>query len=72
MTKKEIATQAMDILEKKYPDAICSLDYRKDYELLISTRLAAQCTDARVNLVTPVRLQIPHFAGFGRKPAGGN
>lgn len=54
MTKKEIATQAMDILEKKYPDAICSLDYRKDYELLISTRLAAQCTDARVNLVTPV------------------
>lgn len=36
-----------------YPDAICSLDYYKDYELLISVRLAAQCTDARVNMVTP-------------------
>ena len=40
-------------LKKLYPDAICSLDYRKDYELLFSVRLAAQCTDARVNLVTP-------------------
>ena len=36
-----------------YPDAECSLDYAKDYELLFSVRLAAQCTDARVNLVTP-------------------
>ena len=40
-------------LKKLYPDAICSLDYAKDYELLFSVRLAAQCTDARVNLVTP-------------------
>lgn len=40
-------------LKKLYPDAACSLDYRKDYELLFSVRLAAQCTDARVNLVTP-------------------
>ena len=40
-------------LKKLYPDAICSLDYEKDYELLFSVRLAAQCTDARVNLVTP-------------------
>lgn len=40
-------------LKKLYPDAICSLDYGKDYELLFSVRLAAQCTDARVNLVTP-------------------
>ena len=40
-------------LKKLYPDAICSLDYQKDYELLFSVRLAAQCTDARVNLVTP-------------------
>ena len=40
-------------LKKLYPDAICSLDYRKDYELLFSVRLAAQCADARVNLVTP-------------------
>lgn len=40
-------------LKKIYPEAICSLDYRKDYELLFSTRLAAQCTDERVNQVTP-------------------
>ena len=40
-------------LKKLYPDALCSLEYQKDYELLFSVRLAAQCTDARVNLVTP-------------------
>lgn len=40
-------------LKALYPDAVCSLDYKKDYELLFSVRLAAQCTDARVNLVTP-------------------
>lgn len=40
-------------LKELYPDAMCSLDYGKDYELLFSVRLAAQCTDARVNLVTP-------------------
>ena len=52
MTKKEIAEKAVEILEKTYPDARCSLSYRKPYELLIATRLSAQCTDARVNLVT--------------------
>ena len=40
-------------LKELYPDAACSLDYDKDYELLFSVRLAAQCTDARVNQVTP-------------------
>ena len=40
-------------LKEAYPEAICSLDYQKDYELLFSTRLAAQCTDERVNKVTP-------------------
>ena len=40
-------------LKKLYPDALCSLEYQKYYELLFSVRLAAQCTDARVNLVTP-------------------
>lgn len=43
----------IEALKELYPDAECSLDYRKDYELLFSVRLAAQCTDARVNLVTP-------------------
>lgn len=54
MTKKERALKAVEVLEKVYPDAVCSLTYEKPYELLISTRLSAQCTDARVNLVTPV------------------
>ena len=52
MTKKERALLAIELLKQVYPEAICSLDYEKPYELLISTRLAAQCTDARVNIVT--------------------
>lgn len=54
MTKKERAALAVAKLKELYPDAICSLEYneRKPYELLISTRLSAQCTDARVNIVT--------------------
>ena len=43
----------LDALKVKYPDAICALHYQKDYELMIAVRLSAQCTDARVNLVTP-------------------
>ena len=53
MTKKQIATNAVEALKKEYPDAICSLDAGNPFELLIATRLSAQCTDARVNLVTP-------------------
>lgn len=41
------------LLKDKYPDALCALQYKKDYELMISVRLAAQCTDARVNMITP-------------------
>ncbi len=52
MRKTETARLACEELEKFYPDADCTLDYEKPYELLISTRLAAQCTDARVNIVT--------------------
>lgn len=51
-TEKEIY-EIIETLKEMYPDAECSLDYAKDYELLFSVRLAAQCTDARVNLVTP-------------------
>ena len=40
-------------LKQEYPDALCALQYEKDYELMIAVRLSAQCTDARVNLVTP-------------------
>lgn len=53
MTKKEKAKKIIEILEEIYPDAICSLEYSEPYQLLIATRLAAQCTDARVNMVTP-------------------
>lgn len=53
MTKKEIALNAVEALKAEYPDAICSLTYKKPHELLIATRLSAQCTDARVNMVTP-------------------
>lgn len=51
-SKKEI-TAIIESLKEIYPDALCSLNYEKDYELLFSVRLAAQCTDARVNMVTP-------------------
>lgn len=53
MTKKERAAQAVELLKREYPDAICSLQYSDPFQLLCATRLSAQCTDARVNLVTP-------------------
>lgn len=53
MTKKERARLAVELFKKEYPDAICSLDYTDAFQLLIATRLSAQCTDARVNMVTP-------------------
>ena len=49
---KQRAVEIVDALEKVYPEAQCSLVYIKPYELLIATRLSAQCTDARVNIVT--------------------
>ena len=50
---KRKALAVIDGLKKRYPDALCALQYEKDYELMIAVRLSAQCTDARVNLVTP-------------------
>lgn len=52
MTKKEVAKLACEELEKIYPDIDCTLTYEKPYELMFAARLAAQCTDARVNVVT--------------------
>lgn len=52
MRKKERALLAVERLKERYPEAVCSLEYEKPYELLIATRLSAQCTDARVNIVT--------------------
>ena len=53
MTKKQIALLAVNALKAEYPDAVCSLDYSDPLQCLVATRLSAQCTDARVNLVTP-------------------
>jgi len=50
---KEKVAAIIDILKGIYPDPVCALQYSKDYELMIAVRLSAQCTDARVNLVTP-------------------
>ena len=60
MKKRDIAIKAVEALKAEYPDAICSLDYKDPFQLLVATRLAAQCTDARVNMVTP--------ALFGKYP----
>ena len=54
MTKKQAAHEAVRRLKTAYPDAICSLESTQPHELLIATRLSAQCTDARVNIVTQV------------------
>ena len=53
MKTNEEVWSIVNALKALYPDGICSLDYEKDYELLFSVRLAAQCTDERVNKVTP-------------------
>ena len=51
MTKKQRALEIIERLKKEYPDAVCTLDYDQAWKLLVSVRLAAQCTDARVNIV---------------------
>ena len=53
MTKKQRAAKLIELLKVQYPDVKCALTYRKPHELLIATRLSAQCTDKRVNMVTP-------------------
>ena len=52
-TMEQKVRSIIDTLNVRYPDALCALHYEKDYELMIAVRLSAQCTDARVNLVTP-------------------
>lgn len=51
MTKEELALELIQRLKREYPDAGCTLDYNQAWKLLVSVRLAAQCTDARVNVV---------------------
>ncbi len=50
---EEKVSAIIEILKAKYPDPACALHYQKDYELMIAVRLSAQCTDARVNMITP-------------------
>lgn len=51
MTKEELTLEVIERLKKEYPLAVCTLDYNDAWKLLVSVRLAAQCTDARVNVV---------------------
>ncbi len=53
MDKRKKAVNIIAVLERVYPDAVCSLTYKEPYQLMIAARLSAQCTDARVNTVTP-------------------
>ena len=56
-------------LEAEYPDALCSLQYQVDWQLLFAVRLSAQCTDARVNLVTPELFsRLPTLEAFAAAP----
>ena len=54
MTKKKLALEVIERLKKEYPEAKCTLAYDKAWQLLVCVRLAAQCTDARVDMITPV------------------
>lgn len=65
MKSKAAVKRIIEELKLLYPDALCSLNYEKDYELLFAVRLSAQCTDARVNLVTPsLFAQFPTLDAF--------
>lgn len=69
MTKKERAAEVTALLKENYPNALCALHYEKDYELLFATRLSAQCTDARVNIVTKdLFVQFPTLGDYAAAP----
>ena len=67
MKSKAAVKRSIEELKMLYPDALCSLTYDKDYELLFAVRLSAQCTDARVNMVTPALFaRFPTLEAFAR------
>lgn len=67
MKSKAAVGRIIQELKALYPDVLCSLNYKKDYELLFSVRLSAQCTDARVNLVTPALFaRFPSLEAFAQ------
>ena len=75
MNKKQTALRAVEILKTVYPQGVCSLTYTDALQLLIATRLSAQCTDARVNMVTPALFQryptLEDFAQADPEEVGG-
>ncbi|MGN0445746.1 MAG: endonuclease III [Acutalibacteraceae bacterium] len=71
MTKKERAAAAVEALKREYPGALCSLLSENPYQLLVAVRLSAQCTDARVNLVTPALFaKYPDAASMAKADVG--
>lgn len=65
ISKKQKAARIIELLKKEYPDVKCALLYSQPHELLIATRLSAQCTDKRVNLVTPALFErFPSIEAF--------
>lgn len=68
---EEKVREIIRLLKARYPDALCALHYRTDYELMIAVRLSAQCTDARVNLVTPALFAaFPTLEAMAAAPIG--
>jgi endonuclease-3 len=66
-----LATRVLDILEKTHPEARCALDYRNPFELSVATILSAQCTDERVNMVTPALFaRFPNAQALAEAPPG--
>ena len=71
MTGKQRAAKTIELLKSEYPDVKCALTYVKPHELLIATRLSAQCTDKRVNLVTPALFErFPTVEAFADAEVG--
>ncbi len=71
MTEKQRAKKAVELFIAEYPNAYCSLEYVDAFQLLIATRLSAQCTDARVNMVTPALFsRFPDAAAFADADIG--
>ena len=71
MRTQEQVNEIVRLLLAEYPEADCTLDWRKDYELLFSVRLAAQCTDERVNKISPALFErFPTLEAFARADVG--
>lgn len=71
MKSKAAVKRIIEVLKGIYPEGLCSLQYEKDYELLFAVRLSAQCTDARVNQVTPALFaRFPTLESFAEADPG--